>query len=200
MRFYLKFIYISSCFLSSISLAETPSPEKAMLVPDRLTASTGIKFRNTGIFSQENYFQDSWTVSGGVHWDFQHWDTEGILRLTFEKFMPTPRNKKQLGIDVTESHAGLAAGFENRSLIPLGLGSGIVNIKTTSVVSAGDYVTNQSASSRWTESLWVPALDLWAGLPLYPDRLQLNLLYRYLASAQLNEAKGSVGIDFRFEF
>jgi hypothetical protein len=174
--------------------------EKSPFVPDRYVATAGIRFRNVAILSQENYFQDSWTLAAGAHWDFELWETEGLISAGIEKFTQLPSDKNQLGINIAEYHYGFGAGLENRTLLPVGIGMGVWKIKTDSQVSAGPFITDLSASSRWSKSFWTPAFEVWLGVPLLPDRVQLNAVYKYLSSAGTDVQKSGAGLDFRFEF
>jgi hypothetical protein len=191
----LKTIIFVFVLCSEQSLAES-----GLLYSSRYTASCGIRFRNKSIFSQENYFQDSWALSSGMHWDLEKWSSEALVKVTYEKFFALPRNKKQPGVDVADYHLGVEAGIENRSLLPVGVAFGAVRVNKNFVVSAGDYVVNQSSSGRWSETRVVPSVETWLGLPLVPDSAQMNLIYRFIALSRPADEESSLGIEFRFEF
>lgn len=174
--------------------------EHGFLDSSRYTISCGVKFRNKKIFSQENYFQDSWALSSGMHWDLDEWSSEALVKASYEKFFPLPRNKKQPGVDVSDYHLGIEAGVENRSLLPVGIAFGAAQVKKNFAVSAGDYVVNQSSSDRWSETQLVPSVETWLGLPLLPDHVQMNLIYRFVALSEPVDEKSSLGLEFRFEF
>ena len=174
--------------------------DKPLITSSSVSAALGINFRNKQIFSQESFFQDSWLVAVGGHWDLSLWSMQALIRGGYERFQPLPRDTKQLGIETTETRLSLEAGFENRDLFPLGASLGIVRVGKSSKLSSGEFIIDQSSSTAWTDSTFAPSYRIWVGVPLWRSGAQLNASFQQVFVSQPTDEKTGYGAELRMQF
>lgn len=186
--------------LSSLALNSTVRAEQFELLPKRLTAGIGLNFRAKALFSQERYFQESYVVSAGLHWPVRLLASDLLIHGSYEKFTDLPRSESQLGINPKESRLSMDVGIENHTYTPIGASLGVVWIKKQFELNPGSYVLDGSTQSNWQQSLNAPVLRVWTGVPLIPDRLNLNVGIQRVFVTQPADEQFSYGGEFRFEF
>ncbi len=184
---------------SKMSVAKK-AEKKPLITSSSVSAALGINFRNKQIFSQESYFQDSWLVAVGGHWDLSLWSLQALIRGGFERFQLLPRDTKQLGIETTETRLSLEAGLENRLYLPLGASLGIVRVGKSSKLISGEFISDQSSSTAWSDSAFAPSYRIWVGVPLWRSGAQLNACFQQVFVSQPADEKTGYGAELRVQF
>lgn len=174
--------------------------KKPLITSSSVSAALGMNFRSKQIFSQESYFQDSWLVAFGGHWDLSLWSMQALIRGGFERFQALPRDTKQLGIESTETRLSLEAGFENRFFLPVGASLGIVRVGKSSKLISGEFISDQSTSTTWTDLAFVPSYRVWVGVPLWHNGVQLNACFQQVFVSQPADEKTGYGAELRVQF
>lgn len=192
-----RYLALTLCLLSGSSFAESFFAD---VQPTRYSATVGLNFRPKQLYSQEFYLQESLFLRGGLHWPSILLEQDLVVSAGFEKFQSLPRNSKQVGIDIVESRVGLEAGLENHLILPVGTSVGVTRISKTSKLNVGEYVIDDSATKDFSESIVVPSLRFWIGVPLIPEKLQLSAGVQRVFMSRPADERLNYSSEFRIEF
>ena len=172
-----------------------------LFLPRRFLASVGYGLIPREIFGQEAFFQESWFVSGAVHWDCHFLKAcDLILRGHYQGFLSLPESSTQISIKPSESRAGVEVGVESHAWVPVGISLGYVSAFRKNQLELGTNVSNDSGSVKWSEQVRSPSVRFWLGVPLLPQKLSLLIGTTHVYSNEMASERNFYSSELRFEF
>lgn len=191
---------------SAVKVAQNEQKSKRLrfeefFLPSRYFASVGYGLIPREIFGQEIFFQESWFVSGALHWDCRFLKVcDLLLRGHYQGFLSLPENSTQISITPSESRVGVELGVESRASLPVGISLGYVSVLRKNRLELGTNVSNDSGSVQWSELVRSPSVRLWLGVPLLPQKLSLLVGTTHLYTNDTAAERNFYSSELRFEF
>lgn len=187
--------------LQPIALAQENELSLTHLLPKKYSAALGYGLSARPLFGQENVYRESVHVAVSAHWGcyfFEH--CSFIFKSGIRDFLRLPGAEYALNVEPSEIRTSVGIGAESALFVPLGLSYEAINANRVYKYKLATQVTNQSEQSAWTESGWKSGIDFWLGIPMYPERVQLNVVVSRILGAQSPEDNIVYSTEFRFEY
>lgn len=206
LRAVYRYFWVSACVVSLHPLdleaqTQTGDGSSFELLPHSYSAGLGYGLSPRPLFGQESVYREAFQFNGTLHWNCVLLeDCSILLRTGVFTFLDLPSSETAIEMEQVENRLSIGLGFETTALVPFGLSVGAARVSRTYRYQLGAPVTNEAGQSQWTESAVKPLMDLWLGVPLSPDRVNLNFTLSRFFAVQSPEDYSVYGVELRLTY